>query len=141
MAESNYSKVDGESLGVMSMILANKTYLYGVAFQAITDHKILCPLNNSTNRALPTMVARHLSKLGGFDFELVYEPGSMTPSDYGSCHTTKSTSGGLILIWYMSKGPQLRVTMDLAILPRAEPIAKSRRKTWEWRRRMKRPSS
>ena len=67
MAESNYSKVDGESLGVMSMILANKTYLYRVAFHPITNHTPLCPLYiyNSPNRALPTRLARHLSKLGG----------------------------------------------------------------------------
>ena len=68
-AESSYGKVDGESLGVMSMILANKTYLYGVAFQAITDHKPSCPLYNSPNRALPTRMACHLSKLRRFDFE------------------------------------------------------------------------
>ena len=35
-------------------------------------------------------MARHLSKLGGFNFELVYEPGSTTPSDYGSRHPSKS---------------------------------------------------
>ena len=34
-AERNYGKVDGESLGVTSMIMANKMYLYGTEFEAV----------------------------------------------------------------------------------------------------------
>ena len=89
-AEANYGKVDGESLGVASMIMANKMYLYGTEFEAVTDHQPLCSLYNCTNRNLPARVARHLSKLGGFNFKLVYEPGSTTPSDYASRHPARA---------------------------------------------------
>ena len=41
---------------------------------------------------MPTRVVRHLSKLGGFDFKLVYEPGSTTPSDYASRHPAEARS-------------------------------------------------
>ena len=91
-AESNYGKVDGKSLGLVSMILSNRMFLYGTVFEAVTDHKPLCDLYNSSRRALPTRVARHLSKLGGFNFRLVYEPGSTTPSDYASRHPVRSQS-------------------------------------------------
>ena len=91
-AETKYGKVDGESLAVMSMILTNRRYLYGTAFQAVTDHKPLCSMYNRARRELPTRVARHISKLGGFDFELAYEPGSTTPSDYGSRHPASESA-------------------------------------------------
>ena len=84
--EAGYSKVDGESLGVLSGILNNKMYLYGTRFQVIVDHKPLVALYKSNRRDLPVRVARHKSKLGGFNFEVSYEPGSTTPSDYGSRH-------------------------------------------------------
>ena len=71
-AEANYGKVDGESLGVTSMIQPDKMYLYGTEYEVVTVHQPLCALYNSTHRNLPTRVARHLSKLGGFNFKLVY---------------------------------------------------------------------
>ena len=74
------------------MIQANKMYLYGTESEVVTvtDHQPLCALYNSTHRNLPTRVARHLSKLGGFNFKVVYEPGSTTPSDYASRHPAKA---------------------------------------------------
>ena len=93
-AEGNNGKLDGESLGVASIIMANKMYLYGTEFEAVTDHQPLCPLYNSTSRALPTRVVRHLSKLGGLNFKLVYEPGSTIPSEYASWHPPKAKSNG-----------------------------------------------
>ena len=89
-AETNYGKVDGESLAVASMIQINKMYLYGTEFEVVTDHQPLCALYNSAHKNLPTRVARHLSKLGGYTFKLTYEPGSTTPSDYASRHPSKA---------------------------------------------------
>ena len=85
-AERNYGKVDGESLAVLSGILANRRYLYGIRFTVVGDHQPLIPLYRSHSRELPMRVARHRSKLGGFDFSLIYEPGSTNPSDYASRH-------------------------------------------------------
>ena len=41
---------------------------------------------SSHSKSLPVRVAKHKSKLRGFDFSVVYEPGLTTPSDYGSRH-------------------------------------------------------
>ena len=88
-AERNYGKVDGESLGVLSGIKEHRMYLYRTRFTCMVDHQPLVPMYNSHSRELPARVARHKSKLTGFDFEVVYEPGMTTPSDYGSRNPRK----------------------------------------------------
>ena len=45
------------------------------------------PLYNEPGRPSPACVDRHQFKLLGFNFKVVYEPGSANPCDYGSCHT------------------------------------------------------
>jgi hypothetical protein len=82
----NYGKIDGESLAVLSGIMANRSYLYGTKFTVVGDHLPLIPLYKSHSRELPVRVARHRAKLGGIDFQLQYEPGSTNPSDYGLRH-------------------------------------------------------
>ena len=84
--EKNYSKVEGESLAVLSGVKMNKQYLYGTKFEVVVDHKPLLPLYNSPNRPAPVRVDRHKAKLLAFRFSVVYEPGYTTPSDYGSRH-------------------------------------------------------
>ena len=82
--EANYGKVDGESLGVLSGILSNRMYLYGTPFVVVVDHQPLVSLYSSHSRDLPVRVAKHRSKLRGFNFKVKYEPGITTPADYGS---------------------------------------------------------
>ena len=82
--ELNYGKVDGESLAILSGVLPNKMYLYGPSFEVVTDHLPLVSLYNSHSKSLPARVAKHKSKLRGFDFKVVYEPGCTTPSDFPS---------------------------------------------------------
>ena len=60
-AEKNYSKVEGESLAVLSGCMMNRQYLYGTKFEAVVDHKPLVPLYNSANRPAPVRVDRHKS--------------------------------------------------------------------------------
>ena len=91
-AELSYGKVDGESLAVLSGIMANRMFLYGTRFEVVGDHKPLIPLYRSHSRELPVRVAKHKSKLGSFDFSLVYEPGPTNPSDYGSRHPPATES-------------------------------------------------
>ena len=43
-AEKSYSKVEGESLAVLSGIMANKQYLYGTSFEVVVDHRPLVAL-------------------------------------------------------------------------------------------------
>ena len=86
-AEKSYSKVEGESLGVLSGIMTNKMYLYGTKFEVVVDHRPLVSFYNSKNRSAPVRVDRHRSKLLGFRFKVKYEPGSSNPCDYGSRHS------------------------------------------------------
>jgi len=85
-AEMNYGKVDREFLAVLSGIHSNKMYLYGTKFTVVVDHEPLVPMYNGHSKSLPFRVAKHKSKLRGFDFQLRYEPGVTTPADYGSRH-------------------------------------------------------
>ena len=85
-AEMNYGKVDGESLAVLTGIHSNKMYLYGTKFTVVVDHEPLVPMYSSHSKSLPFRVAKHKSKLRGFDFHLIYEPGLTTPAPYGSRH-------------------------------------------------------
>ena len=85
-AELQYGKVDGESLGVLTGILTNKMYLYGQKFEVVVDHQPLVPMYSSHSKSLPARIAKHKSKLRAFDFDMVYEAGITTPSDYGSRH-------------------------------------------------------
>ena len=50
VAEKDYGKVDGESLGVLSGILSNRMYLYGTRFTVVTDHLPIVPMYNSHSK-------------------------------------------------------------------------------------------
>jgi hypothetical protein len=50
------------------------------------DHLPLVPMYKSHSKSLPARVAKHKSKLRAFDFDMIYEAGVTTPSDYGSRH-------------------------------------------------------
>ena len=46
----------------------------------------MVPMYTNHSKAMPVRVAKHKSKLRAFDFTVLYEAGSTTPSDYGSRH-------------------------------------------------------
>ena len=84
--EKSYSQIEKESLGLYSGIVSNRMYLLGTKFEAVVDHKPLLPLYNKVTRPKQARVDRHRMKLAAFDFEVVYEPGTSNPCDYGSRH-------------------------------------------------------
>ena len=65
-AEIGYSKVEGESLAVLTDCKTNSRFLYETEFEVITDHLPLVPLYN---RLPPVRVERHRSKLRSFQFK------------------------------------------------------------------------
>ena len=74
--QSNYSNIEREALGLVHGIQRFHTYLYGREFGAITDHK---PLVNIWSRPLntaPPRLQRLFIKLQGYNFNLVYKPGT-----------------------------------------------------------------
>ena len=83
-AERRYSQIEKESNALLTGIISNRTYLMGVKFEAVVDHKPLVPLYNSPGRPKQMRVDRHRMKLAGYDFEVVHMSGSQIPCDYGS---------------------------------------------------------
>ena len=51
----------------------------------VVDHQPLVSLYNRKTE-LPVQVAKHLSKLKDFRFDVIYETGKLNPSDYGLRH-------------------------------------------------------
>ena len=84
-SEKNYSSVEGESLAVLYGIWRLRRYLWGTKFQVAGDHKPLLPHYNG-KKVSPHRVTHHKMKLQGFNFELIWEPGSKNPTDYTSRH-------------------------------------------------------
>ena len=91
--EKAYSQIEKESLGLYSGVVANRMYLLGTKFEAVVDHKPLLPLYNKVTRPKQARVDRHRMKLAAFDFEVVYEPGTSNPCDYGSRHPPTAAEG------------------------------------------------
>ncbi|XP_064642786.1 uncharacterized protein LOC135497049 [Lineus longissimus] len=74
--QSRYSNIEREALGLVHGIERFHTYLYGRFFTAITDHKPLVMLKEKPLYRLPGRLDRMFQKIGGYNFELVYRPGS-----------------------------------------------------------------
>ena len=82
VAERRYAQVDREALAVVFGTKKFHMYLFGRHFTIVTDHKPVLGLLNAT-RATPAVcsprVLRWSVDLGGYDYELIYRPGSSIP--------------------------------------------------------------
>ena len=58
----------------------------GTQIEVVTDHASLLPEYNTPNKPKQLRVDRHHTKLLPFRYNIVYEPGKMTPYDYGLRH-------------------------------------------------------
>ena len=82
--EKRYLQIEKESNALLTGITSNKTYLLGVDFEAVVDHKPLLPLYNSPKRPKQMRVDRHRMKLAGYRFHVSHVSGEKNPCDYGS---------------------------------------------------------
>jgi len=73
-AQQNYAVHEIEMLAGVETMLRHRDILQGVRFKWVTDHKGLTYFLNQKN--LSGCQARWLKKIGPFDFEVVYVPGS-----------------------------------------------------------------
>ena len=60
--EKRYSQIQKESNALLTGITSNKTYLLGVDFEAVVDHKPLLPLYNNPRRPKQMRVDSRLLK-------------------------------------------------------------------------------
>lgn len=73
-AEENYSTIEKELLAIVWAVRHFRTYIYGVRFYIITDHKPLVWLMNLKDSGSRLM--RWRIKLEEHDYEIVYKKGS-----------------------------------------------------------------
>lgn len=77
-AEQNYSQLDKEALALVFGVERFHQYLWGIPFQAHTDHKPLLGLLGA-NKPVPVQasprVIRWALKLSAYKYELIYKPG------------------------------------------------------------------
>ena len=92
-AEKNYSQIEIESLALLFGTLKNHMYLYGLpSYIASTDHRPLLPLYQQAKPEIPARVQRHKLQMQGYNYDLIFEPGSENPSDYMSRHPAENHS-------------------------------------------------
>ncbi len=75
-AESNYSNIERECLAVVHGIQRFHYYLYGRHFTVVTDHKPLEMIFQKPIHAAPPRLQRMMLKVQGYDFKVIYRPGS-----------------------------------------------------------------
>ena len=90
-AEAGYSQIECESNGTLTGMHMNKMYTLGTQIEVVIAHAPLLPSYNAPNKPKQLRVDRHRTKLLPFRYNVVYEPGKMTPCDYGSRHPPPNT--------------------------------------------------
>ena len=83
--EKQYSQIKKESNALLTGVSSNKTYLLGLNFKAVVEHKPLLPLYNNPKRPKQMRVDRHRMKLAGYSFSVSHISGEKNPCDYVFC--------------------------------------------------------
>ena len=84
--EARYGQIERESNGILTGMAMNKLYTLGTPVEVITDHEPLVSAYKPNRKPKQLRVDRHRTKLLQYDYKVSYQPGSTTPSDYGSRH-------------------------------------------------------
>ena len=91
-SESKYSINELELLAVVWAIERFKTYVYGVKFQVISDHKALASVlkPNRSNKTFSSRLTRWVDRLLPFEIEIIHAPGRVLGfADYLSSHPSE----------------------------------------------------
>ena len=90
--EAKYSINELELLAVVWTIERFRSYVYGVKFQVISDHKALASVlrPNRGNKTFSSRLTRWVDRLLPFEFEVIHAPGRVLGfADYLSRHPTE----------------------------------------------------
>ena len=74
--QSRYSNIEREMLAIVLGCERHHTLLYGKSFTVITDHKPLVTICNKPIHSAPARLQRMLLRVQGYNFNIVYRPGS-----------------------------------------------------------------
>ena len=80
-AETRYSQIERESLGIYFAITRFRSYLYGMEFTVKTDHKPLVSLFKTYSKP-PPRIENWIIRLMAYSFTVVYQPGKENGADY-----------------------------------------------------------
>ncbi|XP_060559067.1 uncharacterized protein K02A2.6-like [Ruditapes philippinarum] len=78
--ERRYSQIERECLAVTWGIEKFHTYLYGLTFKVITDHKPLVNIFKPTHKP-PARLERMLLRLQSYKFNIEFQSGALNPAD------------------------------------------------------------
>ena len=110
VAKAGYGQIERESNGILTGMLMNKMYTLGTHVEIINDHAPLIPIYNGSAKPKQLRVNSHKTKLLPFQYKLIYEPGKLTPCDYGSRHPPQQKfSQEEIASWCIQEGTDIYV--------------------------------
>ena len=89
--EKRYSQLEKAALATVFEIERLRTYIYGLQFTLVTDHKQLEYLFNKTCSKPSMRVERWRLRLQPYNFIVLYRKGSLNISDYLSRHHVQKT--------------------------------------------------
>ena len=79
LADAGYGQIKLESNGILTGMHTKKMYTLGTHIEVVTDHAPLLPAYNAPNKPKQLRVDQHHTKLLPFRYNIVYEPGKITP--------------------------------------------------------------
>lgn len=90
--QSRYSNIEREMPAIVYGMQRYHTYLYGKSFLVVTDHKPLVTICTKPLHAAPPRLQRMLIKTQGYNYQIVYRPGTqMVLADTSvGCQTQKT---------------------------------------------------
>ena len=74
--QSHYSNIEREMLAVVYGVERFTSYLYGRSFTVVSDHKPLEMIARKALSSAPPRLQRMLLKIQGYDYSVMYRPGS-----------------------------------------------------------------
>ena len=74
--QSRYSNIEREMLAIVFGCERHHTLLYGKSFTVVTDHKPLITICKKPIHSAPLRLQRMLLRVQGYNFDIVYRPGS-----------------------------------------------------------------
>ena len=86
--EQAYSKVEGESLGIINGVKKHKKYLYGTQFEVLVDHELLVSLYNKKKELNCIIVKFDLEKCGANQRKKCFDRNEFMKKKYESVNGT-----------------------------------------------------
>jgi len=85
--ERRYSQTEREALSCVWAVERLHTFVYGSAFDRVTDRQALESILGSPKARMPARIERWGLRLSPYRFRVIHRPGKDNPADYLSRHT------------------------------------------------------